>query len=144
MNRSFRPVWFILFVVAGLSAIVGISRMQETRADENERIPWTHDLAAARKQSVKENRPILIYFTAKWCEPCQRMKKTTWADEHVAIAVSKYIPVKIDVDDQRDIAREFGVEGYPRVERIEPTGERRLLTDGLMTPEEFLKVLGAI
>ena len=49
------------------------------------------------------------------------MKRTTWADARVAAAVEQgFIPVKIDVDEQPAVAREFGVSGIPRVEAVRP------------------------
>src|SRR3954451_16275422 len=141
MKDAYRPIWVLLFVVAGVAAVVGIARMRNAdraATDAQERIPWTTDFAAARARSTETNKPILIYFTASWCGPCQRMKGTTWADDRVAAAAAQYIPVKVDIDEQGDLARQFGIDGIPHVEVIGPDGTRRLVTSGAAGPDEFL------
>jgi thiol:disulfide interchange protein len=145
MKDAYKPLWVILFVIAGLLAMVGIARMRgaATAGDGQDHIPWKTDLTAAREQSAKERKPILLYFTAPWCGPCQEMKRTTWADPRVAAAAGAMIPVKIDVDEQKAVSREFGVQGIPRVEWVEPDGSHHLVFEGLVTPDEFLSRIPA-
>jgi thioredoxin-like negative regulator of GroEL len=69
------------------------------------------------------------------------MKQTTWADERVAAAIERYLPVKIDIDEQADVARQFGVTSVPRVEVLGVNGERTLVTEGAVTAEQFLSLL---
>ena len=144
MKDAYKPVWVILFVVAGMVAVVGIARMQRfgSAGDGKGSIAWQTDLAAAQDRSAKENKPVLAYFTASWCGPCQQMKRGTWADSAVAAAVAeRYLPVMIDVDDQPAVARQFGVQGIPRIEVIGPTGDRRTLAEGYAEPAEMLGLL---
>lgn len=143
MNDAAKPVWFILFVVVGLTAVVFIAR-NRSAGDGNGLIAWQTDLATAQEQSAKEGKPVLVYFTADWCPPCQQMKKGTWLDSQVAEVVkAKYLPVMIDIDadGQKAVAQRFGVQGIPRVEVIAPNGERRLVTEGYMSPEQMAAAL---
>lgn len=65
------------------------------------RIAWADDFTAAQQQAVESDKPILLFFTGKWCSPCQIMKRQVWADDEVMSAVNAaFIPVTIDVDDQ--------------------------------------------
>ena len=100
MNEAAKPVWFILFVVVGLATVVFIARSRSTGGGDGQGIiPWQNDLTAAREQSAKSGKPVLLYFTAVWCPPCQKMKSSTWLDSKVAATIGgKYIPVMIDVD----------------------------------------------
>lgn len=144
MNSAYKPLWVILFVVAGLVAVVGISRSQGGGAagDGRGKIDWQSDLAAAGERATREGKPVLAYFTASWCGPCQQMKRGTWADSAVADAVNRrYVPVMIDVDDQPAVARQFGVRGIPRIEVIRPGGDRRPLAEGYATPADMLALL---
>lgn len=139
MKDAFKPVWLILFVVLGLIAVVGIGHFVGGGGEE--RVPWQENLPAARTASTRDSRPILLYFTADWCPPCKQMKKTTWADERVAGALQAYIPVRIDISKQEDVARQYGVSGIPRIEIIEADGTRNLLVDHYVTPDELLILL---
>jgi uncharacterized protein YyaL (SSP411 family) len=139
MKDAYKPVWFILFVVVGLIAVAGIGYLRS--GDGPERVPWQEDFPAARTTSTRDSRPILLYFTASWCGPCQQMKKTTWADERVAEALKGYIPVKVDVDKQPALAEQYGIGHYPWMEIIEPDGTRKLLVDHYVSADEFLTLL---
>jgi thioredoxin 1 len=52
----------------------------------------------------------LIHFTAEWCQPCKAMQPiiTQFRDKHPEV---KY--TRIDIDEQPDTAKFFGVMGVP-------------------------------
>lgn len=52
----------------------------------------------------------LIHFTAEWCQPCKAMQPviTQFRDKHPEIVYTK-----IDIDQQQDTAKFFGIKGVP-------------------------------
>ena len=70
----------------------------------------------------KENKPIVLEFGAKWCLPCQRMEKETFADERVKTLLGQCVLVKIDADEQAALIAKFGVTGLPDVRLLSPDG----------------------
>ena len=63
-------------------------------------IAWADNYTSAQQQAAQSGKPIILFFTGKWCVPCRIMKRTVWADEQVTASVnSSFIPVTIDVDD---------------------------------------------
>jgi thioredoxin 1 len=107
--RPARPARFLAIVFLSLIAVVGVSRWLAPR----ELVPWRDDLAAAQADARALNKPVLLYFTARWCAPCQTMRRHVWTDRGVATDASAYLPVRIDVDQQPALARQFGVETVP-------------------------------
>ena len=77
-------------------------------------------LAKARR----EQKPIVLDFTAAWCGPCQRMLRETFPDAKVARLLAQFIFVKIDVEKYGALANKYGAVGLPDVRLLSPEGEK--------------------
>ena len=139
MNKALKPFWFLLIAVV---LVVGFSLLNR-HLNARERIPWRTDLGAAMDEANKTGKPLLLYFTAEWCEPCQEMKHTTWADADVEKALSSYVPVKIDVDAHPEIAGKYPSDGIPHFVIAKSDGMPIREQLGAMTPRDFLDWLNA-
>jgi thiol:disulfide interchange protein len=132
-----RPAWVIVFVVAGLIALVGVSRLRGGK----ELVPWREDWEAGRAEARAGGKPVLVYFTAAWCGPCQEMKRTTWADARVAEALAGYVPIRIDIDKQAGLAAEYHVQSIPTMALIDEQGRVVRETGGYTDAAEFVSWL---
>ena len=128
-KSPFKIILFLAIVAAGYWAAKNYIGTPDT-------LPWRKDLDAAKREAAQVGKPLLVYFTADWCGPCQEMKKTTWADPRVAVAIHEYIPVKIDVDEQADVAKRFNVSGIPRIQMLLPNGQPGQSLVGYISPDE--------
>jgi thiol:disulfide interchange protein len=133
-HRPFRPLWFLFIVLCALVVIMIVSRLTAPR----EIIPWRTDFAAAQKEAALAHKPVFAYFTAEWCEPCQYLKRTTWADRDVERALRDYVPVKIDIDRHRDLALRYVADPIPKFIVMDAEGTALKSIDHALTPEEFL------
>ncbi|MEI6454767.1 MAG: thioredoxin family protein [bacterium] len=60
----------------------------------------------------KENKPILIFIQASWCNMCKRLNDKTFNSEEVSrVILSDYIPVKYDVDVDLKVEKGFNLDG---------------------------------
>lgn len=130
-----RPLSFILLVVA---AMLVFSLLRKNDAGGPEVVPWRTDLQAALEEATRSNKPVLAYFTASWCPPCQRMKSTTWQDLSVARALEAWVPVKLDVDQHRDLARRYQINGVPTLLILSAGGTVGQARSGYASAEELV------
>jgi len=69
------------------------------------------DAAAA---ASREQRLLLVDFTAEWCAPCKNMDRTTWLDPAVVAWVAQHaIAIQVDVDADQATAARFEVRAMP-------------------------------
>ena len=99
---------------------------------------WDQDafLAASR-----EAKPVLLILTATWCHWCHVMDQTSYSDDRVINLVnSRFIPVRVDVDQRPDVGRRYNQGGFPSVAILDDQGN--LLAGRAYTPaEDMIRLL---
>ena len=137
-SKPYRPLIVITAVVIGMFVLSAIRKATEPK----DNIAWRKDLSAARAESAATRKPLLVYFTASWCVPCQQMKGETFADKRVEEKLSQaVIPVKIDVDEHPELAMQFGVNGIPQMDLVPLGPAERSTRVGFTSADELLRWL---
>jgi len=108
-----------------------------------ELIPWRKDFPAAKQEAEKSDKLVFAYFTASWCGPCQRLKRTTWADAQVELALRRYVPVEIDIDEHRELAARYIGDSIPAYVILKSDGTPLKNQSGYFSPQEFLAWLNS-
>ena len=89
---------------------------------------WHTDINKATEASLKENKPLLLFFTGSdWCGWCIKLQKDVltkdeffiWATQNV-ILVELDFPRRTAQDEtikmqNQQLAQTFGIQGYPTV-----------------------------
>jgi protein disulfide-isomerase len=115
--------WLAAFAVIGVLQ-VGASEV------------WLTDVAQAKKQAAELKRPILANFSGSdWCVWCVRLDKEVFAkpefqkyakDNLVLLSVDfprrKSQPKPLD-DQNKALAIQYGIEGYPTILLLDATGK---------------------
>jgi len=72
---------------------------------------------AVDQVTALENEKLhVIYFTASWCGPCKRMKKTTWVDESLVSWLDENAVVSaVDVDEYQELSQDYFVSAMPTI-----------------------------
>ncbi|MCW5968682.1 MAG: thioredoxin fold domain-containing protein [Blastocatellales bacterium] len=91
----------------------------------------------ALTRARNERKLIVLDFSAEWCAPCQRMERTTFTDARVRELLSRCVFVKIDTDQQPELAERLGVVGLPDIRFVSPEGKVIHRLRGYQDAESF-------
>ena len=75
------------------------------------------------EQVLTSPTPVLVDFSASWCQPCQQMAKTLESLENDYQGQVNF--VKLDIDECQDVVTQLGIKSIPTLVMIkdgEPTG----------------------
>ena len=118
---------------------------------QGQRIEWLYKLDSALVLSRQEGKPIMIDFTAEWCPPCRKMEDSTFSRSDVIRKSEDFIPVRIDVDKQRDVAikydgnaQKYGGVGIPNILFMTGDEERIKHIIGYHDQEALLEVMDSV
>lgn len=59
---------------------------------------------------MKSDKPVLVDFWASWCAPCRMVIPIV---EQIAEEYPEYKVVKVNVDEEEELAAEFGIMSIP-------------------------------
>ena len=100
----------------GLVIALGLLFVLPTRASADGDIFADLTLEAALAKAGETDKMVVIDFFATWCGPCKQMDKDTWPHEDVVAWVEKHaILIKVDVDKEEAVAKEFNITAMPTV-----------------------------
>lgn len=101
-------------------------------------------LEEANRQAKAEDRVLIVFGTADWCGPCQRMKANTWTDPRVNEWVHRHaVLYYLDVDEEGPLSDELEIQSIPHMIAFR-NGEEIARTFGNRDAESFLDWLHAL
>jgi thioredoxin:protein disulfide reductase len=128
----------IALVSAGLFALVsGLGKPTAALAWER------GDVEAARQRALRENKPLLVDFTAAWCGACKQLDRETFSVPAVGSEMGRFVAVKVDATNDDDpkveatLAR-FNVRGLPTVLIFDSTGRESVRYTDFVPADIFL------
>ena len=93
----------------------------------------------------QSGKTMVFYFYADWCTYCVRMEKETFAhDSVIDFMNNEVVAVKVDVDEDKKIARTFGVRGLPATVLLTRNGDQVGPMPGFIPPKSYLAMLTKI
>ena len=82
----------VFWLVLMLAAPNGLLGEQPT----GDLVRW-RSILDGEAESRETHRPVLYFFTADWCPPCEALKRTVFSDPAVADLIEQsYVPVAVD------------------------------------------------
>ena len=119
-----------------------------TRAATDDGVAWqpaanNGDIDRAFAQARSESKPVLLYWGAKWCPPCNQLKATLF-NRHDFIERSKsLVAVEIDGDlpGAQKLGARFKVSGYPTMVLMRTDGAELMRLPGEADAPQVLQLL---
>lgn len=104
------------------------------------------DYKAAVETAKKENKPMVVVFSAAWCGPCQSMKKKVYPSKEVTALHDKFVWAYLDVDQEANsaIATQYKVEGIPHIQFLSADGKDLGNQVGGTSPGDFAGTLNKV
>jgi thiol:disulfide interchange protein DsbD len=136
-------------LVAIVSMLAGNGSAEKSRhAKKRGGIEWTYNVDDALALAKKQGKPVMIDFMAVWCPPCRAMEDSTFSDRAVVEKASAFLPVRIDIDKQRDVAskygalaRKYGGIGIPNILFLDDDGTKLKHVVGYYGPRELVAAM---
>ena len=139
--RTRLQVIALIAVLLGVVAMLSRPDAPEAAAQAHGPIPWSDSLAKAKQMATQSHKIIMVDCYANWCVPCKIMLGTTYLDPRVVELAKSFLPVLIDVEKQRDVAKELHISKLPTVLFINPKGKVVAYSVGEVDADHLLKTM---
>ena len=142
-------LWSSLVLLAGcVKQEVATPKLGEPQAAnahaDTPGITWFDgDVEAALAAAQDLHRPVLLYWGAVWCPPCQQLKSTVFSRADFIENTKLFVPVYIDGDapGAQQIGERFRVSGYPTMVVLDASGNELQRIAGGMDLAQYANLL---
>lgn len=158
MNHSRRPgrIWVWAATIALTIGLLSWG-LPACSAKTTEGVKW-YGYEEGMKKARESNRPILLYFYTDWCTWCKKMERDTFSNPQIQELLTQgFIPIRINPESKErirvdgkevkaaDLARNFGVRGFPASIFLESDGSPiSPLLPGYIDPDSMGKMLAYV
>jgi thioredoxin-like negative regulator of GroEL len=132
-----------MFRCLALALALAALSLTDVRAAHAE-VRWETNFARATSAARETNRPMLVEFWATWCETCAAMDANVYSDGRVASAMSKVIPVRVDIDREPGISRKYEISGTPTLMLMDAYGNELFRFTGSLSLDRVVQLLGEL
>lgn len=101
------------------------------------------DVDRAFGQARSQNKPVLLYWGANWCPPCNQLKATLFNRQEFAAQSKHFVAVFVDGDRPaaQKLGARFKVSGYPTLVLFTPAGKEITRLPGEADAPQVLSLL---
>ena len=124
-RQNFKKFWMVINVAKRKERMIKMAELVITEQNFDEEV-------------LRAKQPVLVDFWATWCGPCRMLAPVI---EEIANEYEGKVKVgKVNVDDERELALQFGVNSIPTV-MVFQNGEIKATSVGYRPKEEIEQLL---
>jgi thioredoxin:protein disulfide reductase len=137
-----RPLFAVALIALALTPLLAGKPVSQ--------IKWSPYTAQSLEQAREDGRPVMIDFSAAWCQVCKDLEKHTFSDPKVVQASCSFVALRADMTRQTalsdSLAKRFNVQGLPTIVFIDSHGKemQNLRVVGDISPKDFLGRMAAV
>lgn len=117
------------------STILGYDDGDETPLKQTQSI-WSSSFASGLEQSQVNQKPLFVLFGAEWCSWCRKLEKELATDAASRIR-DEWLLVKVDVDEDEELAIKFSVQALPTIVVVDSTGAKIESIEGYLPIDQL-------
>ena len=111
-----------LKLVFCLSLLIFLLPAPQAKAWNGSQIKWL-SYSTGLKKAQKTGKPILMVFSAPWCQKCKQYKKLFYSRQVVKLA-KQMVMIRVNITANRKLQQQFAIDGsyIPRTLALSPDG----------------------
>jgi thioredoxin-like negative regulator of GroEL len=137
-------IWKRWDIKLGLSPLILIAILAfagSTRAGD---VHWYASIEDASSAAQELNKPMMLDFSADWCDACKVMDKDVYADNDFAEAAKGFLTVRIDYDRKTAITRKYNVSVLPTVVFTDSYGDELFRYHGFIDTKPLVELMHSL
>jgi len=148
-TKKLTTIFVLIMILAIAIGTYNISLSDFRLTDENytyiSDLKWYHSAEGLEKgfqEASLENKPVVVYFWAIWCQYCAKFQTDTLGNPQInKILENDYVRVAMDLDVDRDVSGRYGVSYPPYVLFLDSKGNVIDRIAGAVDAGTFLPVV---
>ncbi len=109
------------------------------------RIPWVTTWAEASALAARHQQLVLIHFVSNNCPPCIKLERSVYNQPEVIRSLTaSYVPLKVNVDESRELAQKYQVDTCPTDVIVTPQGAVVYRGGSPLEPNRYIATLDQV